>query len=142
MNIPPSSSLTAASDESSPAGAGQPCKGKSEGRLTWPMVLALLGINFLYASTGVFCKMASRQAMGSFGYWLCVGGALGVLGTYAVLWQQILARVPISSAYMFRGTALVFALCLAAVLWGESITCHNLAGAAILAVGITLYVRP
>ena len=105
------------------------------------MVFALLGVNFLYACTGVFCKMASRYPTGTVGYWLCVAAALGILGIYAVLWQQIIAKVPISSAYMFRGTALVFALLLAAFLWGEPITRHNLAGAAILVVGITLYVR-
>ena len=38
--------------------------------------------------------------------------------------------------------ALKNALLLAAFLWGEPITCRNLAGAAILVAGITLYVRP
>lgn len=121
---------------------GEPSMRRTGRRLTWPMVMALLSTNFLYACTGVFCKMASLQVPGTFAYWLCVGGALGILGTYAMLWQQIIAKVPISSAYMFRGTALIFALLLAAFLWEEPITSNNLAGAALLVVGITLYVQP
>lgn len=105
------------------------------------MSFALLGINCIYASTGIFSKMASKQVPGGISYFLWVSGAVGVLALYAVLWQQVIARIPLSIAYLFRSSCLVFALLFAAFLWNEPISSNNLAGAAIMAVGITLYVR-
>lgn len=105
------------------------------------MSFVLLGINCIYASTGIFSKMASKQVPGGIPYFLWVSGAVGVLALYAVLWQQVIARIPLSIAYLFRSSCLVFALLFAAFLWNEPISSNNLAGAAIMAVGITLYVR-
>ena len=85
--------------------------------------------------------MASRQEPGGIPYFLCVAGAVGVLGLYAVLWQQVIARIPLAFAYLFRSSGLVFALLFAALLWGEPITINNLVGAAVMMVGITLYVK-
>lgn len=103
--------------------------------------LILLSINLLYSTTGVFSKMASRQEPGGIRYCFCVAGAVGVLGLYAMLWQQIIARFPISFAYLFRCSGLVFALLFAAFLWDEPITGNNLVGAVIMMIGITVYVK-
>lgn len=85
--------------------------------------------------------MASKQVPGSLSYFLWVFGAVGVLALYALLWQQVIARLSLPVAYLFRCSGLVFALLFAAFLWNEAISVNNLAGATIMAVGITLYVR-
>ena len=63
------------------------------------------------------------------------------MAIYALLWQQVLARVPLSTAYIFKGTSLVFVLLLSALLFDEEITLTNILGSIIIITGIALYAR-
>lgn len=47
----------------------------------------------------------------------------------------------ISTAYMFKGTSLIFVLLFSALLFGEGITINNLIGSAIIIAGIVLYAK-
>ena len=98
----------------------------------------LLLSNLVYACTSLFTKMASGQAFLSWPYLLWMAGAVAVLGLYAILWQQILKKMPVSDAYMFKGTALIFVLILSALFFGEAITLTNVIGAALIIGGIAL----
>lgn len=102
---------------------------------------ALVGINALYACVSVFTKYASEQIVLSARYILAFVGAVGVMGVYAVLWQQVLRRIDLSTAYMFKGTSLVFVIFLASCLFGEPVTWQNIVGACIIIVGIVLYAK-
>ena len=101
--------------------------------------LALIGVNFIYACTGICTKMASRQEMMSWPYLLWMAGAVGVIGIYAILWQQIIARIPITTAYMFKGTGMIFGLLFACLLFSEHITVYNIMGTVIIIMGIVLF---
>lgn len=103
--------------------------------------LALIGVNIIYASTSIFIKMASRQEMLSWPYLLWITGAVGVLGLYAILWQQVITRMPLSTAYMFKGTSLIFVLLISALLFGEAITTANIIGSVIIISGIVLFAK-
>jgi drug/metabolite transporter (DMT)-like permease len=103
--------------------------------------LALIGINLIYACTSICTKMASRQELLSWPYFFWIAGAIGVMGLYALLWQQVIARMPLSTAYMFKGTSLIFILLISALLFGESITTNNIIGSAIIIAGIVLYAK-
>lgn len=103
--------------------------------------IALVGINLLYACVTVFTKYASQQEMMSMRYLLGLGGAIAVMGVYAFLWQQVLRHIELSTAYMFKGTSLVFVMLLAALLFSETITWMNVLGSAIIILGIVLYAR-
>ena len=103
--------------------------------------LALIGINLIYACTSIFTKMASRQEMLSWPWLLWIAGAVGVMGVYALLWQQVIARMPLSTAYMFKGTSLIFVLLFSVLLFGESITLNNVIGTVIIIAGITLFAK-
>lgn len=102
---------------------------------------ALVFVNLIYACTSIFTKMASRQEMLSWPYLLWIAGAVGVMGVYAILWQQVLKRIELSTAYMFKGTGLIFGLLIAWALLGEQITSNNIIGAAIIIVGIALFAK-
>lgn len=102
---------------------------------------ALIGINMLYACTGICTKMAARYAMLSRPYLLWFSGAVGVIGLYAILWQQVLKRIDISTAYLFKGTTLIFTMLIAALLFGETVTIPNIIGSVIIIIGITLLAR-
>lgn len=108
----------------------------------WVKYGTLVGVNFIYACTGIFTKMASRQEMMSWLYVLWLVGAIGVMGLYAILWQQVIRRVPITTAYMFKGTGVVFGLLIAGLVLREPITVNNIIGSAIVITGVTLYSKP
>ena len=102
---------------------------------------SLVGVNLLYACVTLFTKYASQQVFGSMAYCLGLAGAIGVMGAYAICWQQILKRVELSTAYMFKGTSLIFIMLFAFALFGEQITLMNIVGAAIIIIGITLFAK-
>ncbi|MBR0177293.1 MAG: EamA family transporter [Bacteroidales bacterium] len=102
---------------------------------------ALVGVNLVYACTSIFTKMASRQEMLSWPYLFWIAGTIGVMGVYALLWQQVIARMPLSTAYMFKGTSLIFVLLISALLFGEAITLNNVLGSVIIIAGIVLYAK-
>lgn len=103
--------------------------------------LALIGVNLVYACTSICMKMASKQEVLAWPYLLWIGGAIGVMGVYALLWQQVLKRVELSTAYMFKGTSLIFGLLIAWAILGEQITVNNVIGAAIIIIGIALFAK-
>jgi len=84
--------------------------------------IALVGTFFIYTTSGVFSKLASQREFLSPGYIAFLACTVGVLGIYAVLWQQIIKRMDVSLAYMFKGTGVVFGLLLAHFVFGEAIT--------------------
>ena len=104
-------------------------------------IVALVGINMLYACVGICTKMAALQPPMSWPYLLCFGGAVAIIGAYAILWQQILKRIELSTAYMFKGTTLIFTMLIAALLFGEAITVPNILGSLIIITGIILLAR-
>ena len=102
-------------------------------------IFLLIAINFLYACVSIFIKYASQQEFMSWNYMLSIIGAVGVMGLYAVLWQQVLKRIELSIAYMFKGTSIIFVMLFAYVLFGEQITWNNILGAVIIIIGIVLF---
>lgn len=105
------------------------------------LYLALIGVNLIYATTSIFTKMASQQDVMSLPYMLWIGGAVCVIGLYALLWQQVIARMPVSTAYMFKGTSLIFVLIFSVLLFNETITISNIIGSVVIIAGILLYAR-
>ncbi len=101
--------------------------------------IQLILINLLYASVSVCTKAASGGAFLSWQYVGGIAGAVALLGIYAIWWQQLLKRIQLATAYMFKGTSIVFVLLLSALLFGESITWFNVLGANLIIIGIILY---
>lgn len=104
-------------------------------------ICALVAVNLLYACVALFTKFASQQEFGSKAYCLGLVGAIGVMGAYAICWQQILKRVELSAAYMFKGTSIIFIMLFAFALFGEAITIMNVIGAIVIVIGITLFAK-
>ena len=90
----------------------------------------------VYSASGFFSKMASRQEFLSFPYLLYLGGVVIVLGTYAILWQMALKKVPLNKAYLFRSLGLVYSIAIAYFIFHETITWGNLLGGGIVLGGL------
>lgn len=98
----------------------------------------LLGV---YALSDVASKMASGTDFFSLPFLLWYGVLLACLGIYALGWQQVIKRMPLSSAYANRAITIVWGIFWGFVLFGEAITPGKIIGAAIIACGIVLFAR-
>lgn len=113
-----------------------------EGRgVTYKHVLALLLIYLLYAFEPVAAELTSHQDMLSWQFWLGLGAVIGILGLYAICWQQILKHVDLSVAYMFKGTSLIFVLMLSFLIMGEHITMWNIIGSVVIVIGLVVFAK-
>ena len=106
------------------------------GTLSVRNILFLCFAVAVYSASGFFSKMASRFDFLSFPYLLCLGGVIFVLGTYAILWQMALKRIPLNKAYLFRSLGVVYGLAIAFFVFRESITWGNLLGGGIVLGGL------
>lgn len=112
---------------------------KSKISISWRQVIALLLVFLLYSFEPIAAKYTSQQEWGTMAFWLGLGAVFGILGLYAIFWQQLLKQIPLSIAYMFRGSTLIFVLILSVVLLGDTITIYNGLGALMIVTGITIY---
>ena len=106
------------------------------GTLSVRNILFLCFAVAIYSASGLFTKMASRYDFLSSPYLLCLGGVVLVLGTYAILWQMALKKVPLNKAYLFRSLGVVYGLAIACYIFHESITWGNLIGGGIVLGGL------
>lgn len=98
----------------------------------------MLGI---YSLSDVFSKCASGQTFPGVLFFVFYGLVLVLLGVYALGWQQIIKRMPLSSAYANRAITIVWGIFWGALLFGESITVGKIVGALIIMAGIVIYAR-
>lgn len=112
----------------------------TEVKKIFPYVL-LISINLLYSFVSIFTKYASLYPYLSSQHILSIIGALCVMMIYALLWQQIIKQTALSTAYMFKGTSILFSMFLSSILFKESITLTNMIGSIIIIFGIILFAK-
>lgn len=98
---------------------------------------ALLVVAFLvYSTTGIFTKLASGEEFLSIEYLSFFAIAILTIGFYAILWQVVLKKVPLTQAFLFKSMTVLFSFCFAYFIFDESITWKNLLGATFIIGGI------
>ena len=108
------------------------------GALSVKNILFLCFAVAVYSASGLFSKMASRHDFLSFPFFLCLGGVVLVLGTYAILWQIALKKVQLNKAYLFRSLSVVYGLAMAYFIFHELITWGNILGGGIVLGGLLI----
>ena len=103
------------------------------------MIVLHLGL-MISSLSGVFAKMAAQEALLSLPFFFYYGLDLVAMFHYAIIWQQILKRMPLTVAYANRPVSLVWGLIWGAMLFRETITWNMLLGAAVIFVGIYIMV--
>ncbi len=103
------------------------------------VLIALHALLALYSLSSICGKLAAGFDFLSLGFILCYGGMIGVLGIYAIGWQQIIKRVPLTFAYANRAVTVVWGIIWGALFFHEGISPLKLLGAAIVLAGVVLY---
>ena len=102
----------------------------------------LFGLHLLlmvYSCSGILSKLAAGEPFLSPRFCLLYGGLLALLAIYALGWQQVLKRMPLTTAYSNRAVAIVWGIIWGALIFAEPITVSKLIGGAFIIAGVVLF---
>ncbi len=104
-------------------------------------LLALHIMLMVYSFSGVLSKLASGEPFLSFKFIIYYAGVIFLLGVYALVWQQIIKRLPLTTAFANKAVTVIWGIVWGAVFFHEGITAGKLIGAALVIAGVVLYAR-
>ena len=105
------------------------------GRVFFALHLLLV----LYSCSGVLSKLASRYAFLSAGFCICYAGIIALLGIYAICWQQIIKRMPLTTANANRAITVVWGMVWGVVVFKEHLGILQVAGGIVVLIGVALF---
>ncbi len=99
-----------------------------------------LHILLMIFSLGSVCsKMAAGEELFSGKFFLFYGVLLLILAVYAVVWQQMIKRMPLTAAYANRAVTVVWGMVWGLMIFQESITLTKVIGSVLIIAGIILF---
>ena len=103
-------------------------------------ILALNVLLMLFSLGGIFSKLASKQPFLSLKFILCYGALLFIMFVYAIGWQQVIKRLPLTMAYANRAVTIVWGIIWGLLFFNEKLNLGKIIGAVIVIAGVLLYV--
>lgn len=93
----------------------------------------------IYSMSGIFSKLAAEQPFLSFRFCLYYGAIIALLGLYAIGWQQIIKRMPLTLAFANKAVTTVWGLVWGLLFFQEQVTVGKLAGIALIVAGVVVF---
>ena len=93
----------------------------------------------IYSLGAVFSKVAADEDLFSLKFCLCYTGIIVTLVIYALGWQQIIKRIPLTVAFANKAVTVVWGLIWGVLFFSESITIGKLIGALMVIVGVITF---
>ena len=97
-------------------------------------------ILLIYVGSSVMSKLASGQQFLTLNFIMMYGGVVLLLMVYAVLWQQVLKKLPLTVAFANKSAVMIWGMIIGAIMWHEKITWLMIVGTIIIVVGVCLVV--
>lgn len=100
----------------------------------------VLQISLLFSSLSGICskKAALQTEFMDFVLWYLA--VLVIMAVYAMIWQQILKKLPLTVAYANKPVSLIWGIVWGKVIFGEKITWNMILGGLVIFLGIYLVV--
>ena len=113
---------------------------KREGKrgISPKMLIFLQLIVVFYTFSGVSGKVASAAELLSPEFLIFFGVQVLILAVYALMWQQVIKRVPLSLAYANRAVALIWSMLWAVVFFHEGVSLQNIIGVLTVIAGTVI----
>lgn len=102
--------------------------------------VALHCLLVLYSLSGICSKLAASTKFLSFEFIMYYGAIILLLGVYAIGWQQIIKRLPLTTAFANKAITIVWGIVWGCLFFGEAVTVQKIVGAIVIIAGIVLYV--
>lgn len=93
----------------------------------------------IYSMSGICSKMAAKQKFLSIRFCVYYGIIIFLLFMYAIGWQQIIKRIPLTVAFANKAVTVVWGLVWGFIFFKEEITIGKLVGALFVIAGVILY---
>lgn len=93
----------------------------------------------VYSLSSVCSKLAAGTQFLGVRFCLLYGGVILLLGIYALAWQQIIKRIPLTTAFANKAVTVVWGLVWGLLIFHEDITPGKLVGAALVIAGVVLF---
>lgn len=95
----------------------------------------------IYSTSGVCSKMAAQQQFLSLSFCFYYGMIIILLGFYAIGWQQIIKRLPLTTAFANKAITVVWGIIWGIALFGEEISRTKILGAGCVIAGVIIFAR-
>lgn len=102
-------------------------------------LLLLHVLLMFYSVSGILSKLAAGQELLSWQFLGLYAGIIAILGIYAIGWQQILKRMPLTSAFSNKAVTIVWGIIWGALFFSEPVTVLKVIGAILIIAGVVLY---
>ena len=109
-------------------------------RSKFSTLFALHLMLMLYSMSEICSQKAAGESFLSVRFCLYYGTVILLLGVYAIGWQQVIKRIPLTTAFANKAVTVVWGIVWGALFFHEKITPGKLLGAAIVIAGVVLYV--
>ena len=96
---------------------------------------------FIFSLGGICSKMAAQNQFLSFWWIFWYALVLLNLAVYAIVWQQIIKHLPLTTAYANKAIGIVWGILWGIIIFGEQIKWNMIVGAVIVIVGVILVVK-
>ena len=95
---------------------------------------------FIFSLSTICAKFAASQEFMSFGFIALYAGVICALGVYAIVWQQVLKKIPLTNAFVNKSATLFWSLIWGVSLFGEAVSPSMIIGIIIVFMGVILVV--
>lgn len=93
----------------------------------------------IYSMSGICSKKAAGTQFLSFEFCIYYGFIIALLGFYAIGWQQIIKRIPLTTAFANKAVTVVWGIIWGFVFFHEPVTVGKVIGAIFVIAGVVLY---
>lgn len=112
---------------------------KNEKKNNLKTFLMLHLLLMVYSVSSIFSKLAAGEAVLSLKFCLYYAGVIALMGVYAIGWQQIIKRMPLTTAFANKAITVVWGLIWGMLIFHEKISAGKLIGAGLVIAGVVLY---
>ena len=110
-------------------------------RSKFSTLFALHLMLMLYSMSEICSKKAAGESFFSVRFCLYYGTVILLLGVYAIGWQQVIKRIPLTTAFANKAVTVVWGLVWGALFFREAVTPGKLLGAVLVIAGVILFER-
>ena len=110
-------------------------------KTTIKTLIGLHGMLMVYSMSGICSKLAAGESFLSARFCIYYAVVIVLLGVYAIGWQQVIKRIPLTTAFANKAVTVVWGIVWGWFFFGESITPGKLIGAGMVIAGVVLFAK-
>lgn len=96
---------------------------------------------FVFSLSGVCSKLAAQNEFLSFKFIFWYALVIANLGVYAIVWQQIIKHLPLTTAYANKAVTIIWGIMWGILIFHEQLKWNMVLGAIIVIIGVILVVK-